>query len=589
MAEFKVRNKATGEIITIREKTPTSGTAPAPTGKTPTDVPYDRNDVSTGPRAQNNPSLINRIPAANRELLRSIGTGEDAADAYMRGLNNPNKYSETFQDEALKKYYGAVKRDDVSTSKNPYLSAAKNTAIEIGGLGASAAGLATDIATNPKEALSIAIAERFPTLFKQIAPGLSEKIIQIATKERKLGIPKFGSLEKPNSGNIQEMAKEAIRDSQALKAKLRQDKTAEMAQLRSNFTKINNGLDTKIDVLDGKIAPTDPNQLTIPKAADKATTVTRNKFWGYAKDLSTRFGAAYEKAIAGEKISTQKLYDALQNAIDKDGFAIKPEAKWSKSQEAIYNYAQKIKAELPGVSQSTEVVFGPQGAVRSEVPTGQQTLNLSKVDKDIQSILGIKKGQQYTSGDHILTLTREEVTNAIGEGSKRVSQVRRTFAPELQAKNELIKIAQPFNRSGEFDTSRGINFFSDYASGKMSDPDQLRLVDHIKGSKQLGSDILKQLDSLSLERNSIKMNQLKLRDSQPGAFDRVNQKYLNLEKSVAKDDLMHQEVLDGMKQVALQDEAREAFKQTIIKKAAIGAGVGAGGGAVVEAIKFLKD
>ena len=501
--------------------------------------------------------VLNRGIAGAREFIRSIGTGEDAADSYMRGFNNPGS-SETLQSGAIR---GANETmDKMGVGKLPL--GAQTVARFAGGLVPSAAGLATDIATNPGELLSIAMLERFPTLLKQTAPGLAARISEFANKERKLGLPKFGSLQKPpikGEGSINEMIKQASQEFVDMAKQLKLSKQAEFAKIRQDDTLINNGFNTKIATLDNEV---------IPKAADKSTTTLRNKYWDYAKDLSNRFGAAWEKAIAGEKIQTQKLYDALQSAIDKDGFMVRQQnpEKWSSSQKAIYDYQQKIGKQLPSVSDTTQVVMTPQGPQRMAVNTGQETLDLSKVDKDLQNILGVKKGTQYTSNDHILSLTREETANAIGESSKRVSAVRHQFAPEYQAKNELTKIVQPFNRAGEFDTTKGINFFSDYASGKMTDPDQLRLIDHIVDSKKLGGDILEPLNEASIERNSYLMNKAKLAMEKPGKFEAVNSKYQNAGQALVQDHQNHLAMLDAMKQVAVADEN----KTDLIRKLVIG-------------------
>lgn len=530
-----------------------------------TDIPY-----SKGQKGKD--SLINRIPAANREVLRSIGTGEDKADAYMRGLNAPSK-SETFQSEALRKYYDSNKRDDLSTSKKPYLSAAKNTAIEVGGLAVSAAGLATDIATNPKEAIAIALAERFPTLVKEVAPGIAGRVAEFANKERSLNPFKGGTLTKPGSADIANMVKEAKTETIEMSNQLFKQRQADMATVKSNYVQTKNGLDAKISTLDKE---------SIPKAADNATLSLRKKYVPYAKDISDRFGVDYQKAIRGEKIQTQKLYNSLEEVVGESGIMSRPESSWSGSEKKIFDYYKKIESQLPSMESQTQVVMGPGGPQRVAVPTND-TLELAKVDKELNTILSSKSGSQYGSGDHILTITREKVANAIGDAVPRVKAVRMKYAPELQAKNELYKITQPFNRSGSLDTTKGINFFSEYATGNMSDPDKIRLIDHIKSSKTLGADLLDDLGALGRERNIYQINKLKLANDQMATSNSVKRKYLEADIALEKDKQNHLSMLEAMKQVAIAEESGLAFRHSLIKKAAQGAASAAGAGAVAGA------
>lgn len=539
------------------------------------DTPYDPQNPQQGT------ALIDRIPAANREALRSVGTGEDMADAYMRGLNNPSS-SETMQNDALQRFYKKVGIEDISQSNTPYRSAIGNTIKEVLGLGVSATGLATDIATNPKEAIGIALFSRFPSLVKEVNPALAKRISQFATKERSVKdfLPK-PKIQKPGSMDVQDMIKQASQEAIDVSNQLTTSKATEMALIRNNYNQTKNGIQTKIDTIDNEV---------IPKVADTVTKDLRTKYWDYAKDLSNRFGAAWEKAIAGEKIQTQKLYDALGSAIERDGFMVRqPDPnKWSGTQKAIYEYQQSIGSQLPKMSDTTQVVMTPQGPQRVQIQTGQNTMNLSKVDKDLQKILGVKKGQVYNSNDHILSLTREETASAIGDASKRVRDVRMKFAPEYQAKNELTKMVQPFNRAGEFDTTKGIKFFSDYAQGKMTDPDQLRLVDHIIGSNKLGGSLLNELDIASLERNGYQMSKLKLATDQPAKIQAVQERFNKANQALSKDHQSHISMLDAMKQVAIKDESKDKFIGQLLKATATGAAGTVGAGGIVGAGYLVK-
>ncbi len=536
----------------------------------PTDTPYDPLNPSQGT------SLINRAPAAAREALRSIGTGEDMADAYMRGLNNPNKYSETMQQ-------GAIRGANEQIDKNPLITnlpeGLQTFARFREGMVPSAAGLATDIATNPKELLSIIAFERFPTLFKQIAPAISERIAKYANEKTLTEVGKdikfvlTPKVVEPDVTAVKDLRNEILMSARDANTQLQRDKSVEVANLDQQHAEIASGLDTKLKTIDGKIELT-PAQIqagekNIPIVADKATITLRNKYWDYAKDLYTRFGKKWDAAIAGEKIATQTAYDTVGNAIEKSGMLNKDQARWSDAEKAVYNLQQEyLKPKLPGVSDSTEVIMTPSGPQRQTIKTGQDTLSLSDFDKKLQSVLGIKKGQAYGSSEHVLTLVREEVTNALGQTASKLKNVKMEFAPEFQTKNELNKIVQPFNRSAEKDTTAGINFFSDYAQGKMTDPDKIRLIRAIQDNPKLGEGIIKPLDNMKLQRNIVLRNRLNLEINKPQAYGAIETKYNNLKDGLLQDVRMQNEVTKGMLE-------RAQYKQDMAKKikAAVGASV----------------
>lgn len=530
-----------------------------------------------------------------REALRSIGTGEKAADAYMRGYSDPSS-SKSVHDDYLDSYY-----ENVDTSKESKLDIAGPIGAprQTIGMAVSAAGIASDILTNPKEALMLAAFERFPTLLKQAAPSIAQKIAQFATKERTIESvgkdlgKEFGNVGKaikdskykvtePNSADIADMIKQVQPDAQEAARVLTQEKNLEMSGIRAKNAEIQNGLDTKLKTLDGDIAPSTPEFVTIPKASDKATKIVREKYWDYAKDLSERYGVAYEKAIANEKIDANRLYDSLQNSMERDGFLNRPDSQWSKSQKSVYDYQQKVKefinASTPEIDPMTNQVINKVGT----------KLKLSQVDKDLRNILDIKKGKSYTQGDHILTLTREETAKAIGDVSQKVKSVQRMFAPELQAKNELTKIVQPFNRSGEFDTTKGINFFSNYAKGTMNNPDEIRLLQVMQTNPKLNGDYFNSLDKLNLERNTILRNKIDLQMNKPKQFQSVQQKYAKLGDTLKKDVSMQYEILQGMKEraVANEDIASKIKKASwVAGGAAVGTIIGQKGKEIVS--KFI--
>jgi hypothetical protein len=390
-----------------------------------------------------------------------------------------------------------------------------------------------------------------------------------------------GKLTKPASGNIQEMIKQSANEYRQSAAVIKQEQKAALSKAGSEYALAKTALKSEIDKIDTNVIPT---------AADKATLRAREVWFDIAKDVSRRYGADWRKAVENQKIDTQQLHDSLRRVVEKAGLFDKPEASWSKSEEQVFNLYQKIGKQVPATAETTEVVMTPQGPQRATIPTGSDTVNLGKFDRELQSIFRSKAGKKYSSGEHVLTLVREEITNTIGDASKAVSAVRKKYAPELQMKNESYNIFQPFNRSGTFDTTRGINFFSKYANGQ-ANPDEIRLINALKS--KAGQGFLDDLNSAAQNKVDFMIRRQNLANKQPAVAGEIIDKHTKkLGKNIAEHEV-HQELLKGMMENVLSEEAKKSFGQKLIKYGAIGAAGAAGAGSVaavgMEAAKIFSD
>lgn len=504
------------------------------------------------------PSLISRIPAANREALRSIGTGKNFLDSYMQGLDNPSK-SETFQDQLLRT--GIIPNQNGTTSTlNSFL----------GGV----AGQMADMATSPISAIAMATGD-FPlkqagSAIKSVAttsakPAIQE-LSQLGAMAKNAVMSKFAGFQKPSIPEIESMIGQASDESKGMQAVINRGQVADETATNAKYLAQKNNLNSAIQQV---------SKQDIPKAADAATVATREAYPTWARDISNRYGEAYQAAIKGQKIGTQKLYDALGEVVNESGILAKPEAQLSSSERAIYNYWKNVEGQLPGVKDS-EVVFSPtEGPIHKTVTTGQQELDLTKVDSDLQRILNAQKGKQYGPGEHILTIAREKMANAIGDISPEVKLVRAKFKPELQMKNEAYKIFQPFSRSGEYDTTAGTNLLSRYAntfSGGKMNPDELRLINSMK--QKFGKDFFGNLESLGNTKNQM-VNQLKgLGVSQQDELNAIQIMHDEARARDMMDTQNHMSLLDAMLQNANKDKAIGDFVGLIGKTAAV-SGVGA--------------
>lgn len=368
---------------------------------------------------------------------------------------------------------------------------------------------------------------------------------------------------KPGSLDIEDMIKQSAKEYSEVAQVVKQTQKAEMAQARTAYNTAKTDIKNRVDVVDKDL---------IPKAADKATMQARKYWFDIAKDISNRFGKDYESAIAGQKVNTEQLHGALGRVVEKSGILNKAETMWSDSERKIFDYYQKVGKKVPGTTQTQELVMGPKGPEYRTITSGSDVLDLSDVDKDLQKIFRAKAGTQYGSGEHILTTTREEIANTIGDTSNKIKAVRIKYATELQMKNEAYKIFQPFNRSGAYDTTSGINFFSKYAKGT-ANPDELRLVGALKS--KAGDDFLDDLNSASTARKDLLRQQEQIAKQMPQKSAAIQEKYTKELIKTSEEAKNHISFLDAMKQQALKDESRSALMNKIITRSA---GLVAGGG-----------
>src|SRR3990167_10288317 len=151
-------------------------------------------------------ALINRIPSANREFLRSIGTNKNMLDEYMRGLDEP-QISETFQNQLIRQSNDLMTQFGVGK-----LPTGVQTCVRFaGGLPGSVTGKAADIVTSPVEALLSTAGDITPSqavsTFKSVGKGLANVPGMVSRATRRIS--------KPSSMEVNEMinmAKQEVSD-----------------------------------------------------------------------------------------------------------------------------------------------------------------------------------------------------------------------------------------------------------------------------------------------------------------------------------------------------------------------------------------
>lgn len=490
--------------------------------------------IKNGPGRGEGPSLLERMPSANREFLRSLGTGEDGVDAYMRGMDAPSE-SETFQNQLLRQTNEFMDTTPLAGS---------TLARFMAGIPGSAAGKAADIVTNPVEALLTAAGDITPAqaggAIKSVAKGVANAPGALA---RVMSGPKV----KPGDilsamENEKELAKAWLGPDGVID----RAHAADSAGINARFISLKNAAKTKLDTFLGKVPASAPEEVTIPKLADKATLDNRENYVALAQDISENFGAAYEKALPKDAMmKTEKAADLMNEALTETGILTKPEAQLSSSEKKVVDYYLSIRDAAKGSKEVTPV---------TEIP-------VSKFDQDVQRILQSKAGQKYGSGDHVFTVLREKMSDFLSDKYPGVRVVRAKFRPVLQMKNEAYKIFDPFNRSGAFDTTRGANFFSRYVNGMLK-PDEMRLIEGMK--TKFGPDLFKPLEDAARTKNQLISELGNLDVTHQAELAGVQSAHDITRAQTQMNEAEHLSSLDAL----LQDSLRHQSQHDFIKKTA---------------------
>lgn len=284
-----------------------------------------------------------------------------------------------------------------------------------------------------------------------------------------ISMAKSSSFRKPSSMDVLDMVDQAKYEQSALDTVIGRQEVSDIASLRS----LNQN---KISAIKNEIVNIDKD--VIPVAADKATLSGRPTYMKWAKDLSDRYGAEYEPLIRGKSTTLEKYQTALGEAESSLGTQ-------NIDTSALSGPDKVLRGELERINK----LINEHGWEKAR----NLTMRLDEIDDILKK--GIFKGnfgKMYTYGDRAITEARKSLTNLLKSEIKELVPLNAKYAPELQFKNEAFNIFQPFSKSGSFDTTRGINFFQRYATGKLK-PDEMRFVDIIK--KNFDPNFTGELDS----------------------------------------------------------------------------------------------
>jgi len=133
-----------------------------------------------------------------------------------------------------------------------------------------------------------------------------------------------------------------------------------------------------------------------------------------SQELGKKFGSEYESAMNGKYVTLDDYQEALGNVLKKYGIidetgAIDPNINLSPSQKKVLNLYNAVLEKRPN------------DVVQFDV----EKMPLAEVDKNLKSVL--IRGKQYGSGDHILTDLRYEFSDKVAELRKIGSKFAQDF------------------------------------------------------------------------------------------------------------------------------------------------------------------
>lgn len=266
------------------------------------------------------------------------------------------------------------------------------------------------------------------------------------------------------------------------------DKAAKLAEKRGarEVAEASAKIDSQVDNL----------AATIVEKADDATLKIRPVFIEYIKGKSREFGAGMRRVIErfGKPIPRQRVVDALESTIDSSGIRekLKNGGKLSPAENEVLALLGRLKrgaVKQPKVIPAKPEVRDVMGVLmKKATPEIRPKLIPDNIDpkllaSEMSRITGKYAGKKYTSGEHIVSLFQESLSEAIEEFVPGMAKFRSSHAPYLRFKQKAFGILKPFVREGEFETGAGVRLFKSIAEGKV-DPDDARFVSEL--GKRLG-------------------------------------------------------------------------------------------------------
>lgn len=199
------------------------------------------------------------------------------------------------------------------------------------------------------------------------------------------------------------------------------------------------------------------------------TIKMREAYPKYASTLSNEFSGEFQKASKGVELP----FEEYRNSIEKVAFKNRLYERLEMAPESMSPEEKKVLSYIDRIRNME----------------GVERVKLSDIDQEISGIISPARGKQWSSGQHILSDLREAFMDVAGEYSDAMRVVRAKFKPKLQFKNRMYEAIDPFNKSGNLDTTKGTSYFKSIAQGRGLPDDNIFLtrIEEELGTGYLGN------------------------------------------------------------------------------------------------------
>lgn len=276
-----------------------------------------------------------------------------------------------------------------------------------------------------------------------------------------------------------------------------------------------------------------------------------------SKKLGEEFYKEYQK-YAGEEVYVDDVLDGIGKVLQKygiiDGKGERvPESSPNQPQAKVLNFYESLKGNKPN----------------DIIQIESKKVTLGEFDKGLKSLFG--KGRQYGSEDYILTDIRHAMSNYVS----KLREVGTEFAPDFQLRNAVYDKFHIFDRigfrRGSGDQSSGMkvleNLGHENPAGTL--PQNERMMDFLK--EYSGKDPSSNVRNIGTQIRGIKQASEARKIASKILILNMERDKFNTELKASKEADLMKEKLGNLKISARIREARTALK----KKVAIGAGLAA--------------
>lgn len=205
----------------------------------------------------------------------------------------------------------------------------------------------------------------------------------------------------------------------------------------------------------------------IPSITTKSLPGIRSAVEKWIPTISKQYGERYRPLVENANVTADRLIEAMTNAAkESDLLGLKPE-EMSEQGLKFMQWLDGLKAKSADQLVKSPILDKSGNAIES-ISKGVSEFNVGKMDDFLKQFLAENYGTQYGSGQRILTNARKAFSEILND-VPGLQELKKEFAPKLQAKNAAWRAFRPFSKVGDYERT-GVGFLRKAARGE---PDQI--------------------------------------------------------------------------------------------------------------------